>query len=326
MADNFAEEILKGVRNDLSNLGGSPSSETVEEVVVRYAKQGAGDDPLLQQQAADLARQQLDAGMAPDAAAVSAATQTYQEAAAKRPSLDEQMHELLGYRPQGSQAAPGQAERDKFFKNHGVKLTSSENEVLNQTASALSNVGASPELAAQAQLAIANAGAGGTLLPTGLDIHGRLTATVHDTVHLDLRDSQIKTTVGPTTYTHGGRVWIEAHDVKLTANEIHVNAATEVNTVNTMKVSTRSFYTGSIGSFQITTMPVVDTAATLIGVELNGINASFGTIRVGTAYRMNTRGFARRGMKGATYETAKKHFTEKFNSNLLKFVLMGIIL
>lgn len=326
MAENFADELLENVRKDLTNLGGSPPPEKVEEIVVRYAQQGAGDDPALQQQAADLARERLAAGMAPDAAAVSTAAQTYQEAAAKRPGLDQQTEDLLGYRPQGSNAAPGQSEREKFLKDRGIQLTGSENEALGQTASALNDVGASAELSAQAQLAIANAGAGGTLLPTGLDIHGKLTATVHDTVHLKLLDSQIKTTVGPTTYTHHGKVWIEAKDVKLTANEIHVNAQTEVNTVNNMKVSTRSFYTGSIGTFQITTMPVMDTAGTVIGVELNGLNASFGTIRVGTSVRMNTRGRARRGMKGATYETAKNHFTEKTNSFLLKCVLIGIIL
>lgn len=325
---NLAEEIIAAVNEDLNNLGGSPPPEVVEEIVVRHAKTGAGDDPVLQQEAAELARNQLKSGMDPDAAAVSAATQTYQKGQSQLPSLEDNGDELLEYRPEASKGIPGESEIDEYLENHDASMTSAQREMLTEATSAMNDAAMSPELAAPAQAAIINATQGGTLMPAGIDIHENLTAVVHDKVTLDLQNSQIKTTMGAVEYNHtAGNFHLTAKDVKLTAEKVAILASeTETNIVHNHKRSSRSIYSISLGTTTVTTNPVVDLTLTGIGVDLNLVNASYGTVRVGSALRMDTWGAGRIGFKGVSHETVPNKFMEKFNSRLIKTVIALIIL
>src|SRR5690606_12072875 len=148
---NLAEDILNAVNGELNNLGDNAPPEAVEEIVLRHAKTGAGDNPALQQEAMELARQQLENGMAPDAAAVSAATQTYQKGVSQRPGLQANGDELRGYLP-GDDGIPGSGEVDEYLKNHGdAKMTSEQREVLSEATTAFKDAGMDDDLAAQAQ-------------------------------------------------------------------------------------------------------------------------------------------------------------------------------
>lgn len=155
----------------------------------------------------------------------------------------------------------------------------------------------SPELAAKAEIAIMNAAAGGGLMAAGLEIDGQLTVKVHDFVHLDYKDSHIKTTVKDTTYTHKDNVNIYAKNVRLTAQEIIINATEEEkNTVTENKEIFRGvFLTGGLFSG----LHTKDNNKTFIGLglDVSGVNASYGSFRFGVAGVMTHKGKRRDGIK-----------------------------
>jgi len=331
---NLATEVIDGVNQDINNLGANPPRAAVEQIIASHAKAGAYGNPTLENRAADLAKQYYGQGMKPDVAASAAATQVYQDAMSARPSLQEQGNQLLGYRNPGNNGVPDAGDVQQFIddRNTGlpadqrISLTGGEQNVLNDARSAMADAGIAPELAAQAQAAIVNAASGGRLLPAGIDIHGNLKVTVHDYVKLDFQDSQLKTTVGDTTYTHTGDVKVDAKHVKLTASSISILASEkEINIVTGSKLSERSVHSFTMATKYFMHTSGCENSLGGLGIDLSLVNASYASLKVGTAWRMRTRGLSRAGTYGFVYGKSDR-ITEKKNNYLLGMAALLIIL
>ncbi|CAM4332084.1 hypothetical protein BOTU111921_23870 [Bordetella tumbae] len=332
---NLATEVVEGVNQDINNLGTNPPADAVKNIIAEHAKLGANGDSALESKAVDLANSYYEQGMKPDVAASAAATQVYQESMDARPSLVEQRDQLLGYRDANNKKGiPDSGDIQQFIdaKNANlpdgqkISMTSGANSALNDARDAMKNAGMSPELAAQAQAAIINAASGGKLLPAGIDIYGNLKVTVYDYVDLDFKNSQIKTTVGDTVYTHTGDVDVNAKDVKLTANAIAILASEkETNIVTTRKVSERSDCSFTMATTYFMHTSGCENSLGVFGVDLSLINASYATFKVGTAGYMRTRGLTRAGTFGFVYKKSDK-INKKANDFLLGFAAFLIIL
>lgn len=302
MSDDLIKDIESAVANDINALGPNPHPDQIADIVATHARLGAGDNSVIADQAADRARQYYgERGIEPETASSMAGAQAHQDVVSSRPSVQEQAHDLLNQRPPGSQ---GPANADDVQQYTDIPIDGETKKTMNQVGEALTKSGSSPELAAQAQLAIANAASGGEVLPAGLDIHGKLKVTVHDVVDLTYQNSQIKTTVGDTTYVHKADVNIEATNVRLTANEIVIEPLNkETNWVKESKKSYRSIFSVSVGLSSTTTTTAKHKSyfgATATAVP--SVSISYAPVRIGAAFRMATRAARREGIQAITYE------------------------
>lgn len=311
--DTLTEIIEKAVLEEIDALGRNPSPEEIADIVAKHAKKGAGSESAIADQAAERAREYLDQGVAPEAAASAAGAQAHQEVVSARPSMQEQMDDL--FKQQGTtkdeRRTPTADEIVDFTKDAREKASDTQEAVpisgkatsaLTPFGEAVKGTDVSPELAAQAQLAIADAGSGGAILPTGLDIHGKLKVTVHDYVDLTYQSSQIKTTVLNTTYTHQNDVDIFATNVRLSAKSIIIEpTGVEKNWVKGSKESYISGYAYSSGTSNETETTEDYNSLFLATGAVATTNFHYAPVKAGFAVRMDTQGGARFGIEALTY-------------------------
>jgi hypothetical protein len=309
MPDDLIDTIQQGVRADLDALGPNPDPARVAEIVGQHAGQGAGGDPRLANQAAGQARAYLERGVDPETSATLAGASVHQDSVAGRPGIQDQADALLKRQQTDKPGVPSVADVDDYSRlsEQGIPADdlATSRTVMQEAGGSMTAAKVPPPIAAQAELAIANAASGGQLLPSGLDIHGRLKVTVHDYVDLTFQSSQIKTTKGPTTYTHKADVKIEATNVRLTADTIVIEPSElEINVVSGSKRSTRDFFSATFGLSSTTT--TTDDYVSLFGLNASfaAINLHMAPVKVGAAYKMTTRGLTRDGIQAFTYENS----------------------
>lgn len=305
MTTSIVDEVKKAVNEDIENLTQAPRANDpiVKDIIARHATLGAEGDPALEARARDLALDYYKRGVPPDESAAYATAQVHQDAVNNRPSLDEQRSQLEKLKDSGNTGAPTPANVQKFADSKKRELSSASKGVLSDAGSSFTAAKIPPGLAATAQLAIVNASSGGTMLPAGLEINGDLNATVYDNVTLDFQDSQIKTTVGATTYTHTGNVNINAEQVYINAQSIKINASEkETNIVDGAKIARRSQLTLGLGPYSILNTPGCNYSMTGCAIDFSVLNASAAPIRVGFAFFMHHHGKKRQGIKGFKFE------------------------
>ncbi|MVW77741.1 hypothetical protein [Bordetella sp. 02P26C-1] len=309
MSDDLIDTIEQGVRNDLDALGPNPDPSQVADVVARQAQRGAGGDPVIGNQAAQRARGYLEQGMDPETSATLAGAGAHQDAISARSGIQDQARDLLKRQHTADPGVPPVDDVKAYTDLPQQGLSADElattETVMQEAAESMGAAGVPAPIAAQAELAIANAAAGGQLLPAGLDIHGRLKVTVHDYVDLTFQSSQIKTTKGPTTYTHQGDVKIKATNVRLTADTILIEPTSlEINKVSESKSSSRSIFSATLGLSSTTT--TTDDYHSLFGLNaaVAGVNIHMAPVKVGAAFKMTTRGLTRDGIQAFTYENS----------------------
>lgn len=301
MSDDLVKDIENAVKDDIAALGPNPNPDQIADIVGTHARTGAGENSLIADQAATQAQKYYtEQGIDPQTAASAAGAQAHHDVVSTRPSSQEQADALVN-RPGGQGTAPS---ADDVAQYTNVPIDSTAKKTMNGLGETMTKAGLSPGLAAQAQLAIANAASDGKVLPAGLDIHGKLKVTVHDCVELTFQNSQIKTTVGDTLQTHKADVNIKAQNVRLTADKIIIEPSnTETNWVKGSKISRRSIYSASAGLSSTTTTTANHKSyylGTLTAVP--SVAISYGQIRVGAAFRMATRAALREGIQAVTYE------------------------
>lgn len=326
MSDDLIGDIKEGVQTDIEALGPNPDSNKVADIVARQAQQGAAGNPVLEDHAAEWARQYHAQGVDPQTAAAAAGARAHQDVVSSRPSIQDQAAALRAKQGEGVPTAATVDEYTGLSKPEmglSDKELATVNSTLTETSENMTKAGVSRDVAAQAQLAIANAASGGKVLPAGLDIHGKLKVTVYDYVDLTFQSSQIKTTKGATTYTHKEDVDIFAKNVRLTADMILIEPTNlETNWVKGSKESYRDWFSVSMGLSSTTT-------TTADYVSLYGLTGSFAPlnihiapIKVGAAVRMSTRGLARWGIQAMTYENSD-HMSRRSN---VFFMMASVLL
>lgn len=327
MSDDLIDAIKDGVRTDLGALGPDPEPVQVADVVGQHARHGAGGDARIGNQAAAQAREYLDQGVGPEDSAALAGARAHQDVVGQRRGIQAQANDLITQQGSDGPAVPSvdAVDNQTALSNQGIdpgELATTKS-VMARAGESMSAVGLSPPVAAQAELAIANAASGGQALPSGLDIHGNLKVTVHDYVKLSFESSQIKTTKGPTTYTHKDDVDIRATNVRLTADTILIEpSVSETNWVKGSKSSYRKYYSVNIGLSSTTT--TTDDHVTLYGASaaIAPLTIHIAPVKVGAAYRMVTRGKTRDGIMAMTYENSDA-MSRKSN---VHFMLASILL
>ncbi|MCD0501502.1 hypothetical protein [Bordetella petrii] len=317
---DLIKDVKDSVNEEIEALGPDATPEQIADIVAEQAQAGADGNTTLANEAADRARDLYGRGADPDTAAAASAAQAHQDVVAQRPDVQTQGQQLLDSRSPDNDGAPTPEELQNYT---GVDPGDQRATVEDLTKS-LQAVNAPPGLVPQAQLAVANAVSGGTVLPTGLDIHGNLKVTVHDYVKLDFKNSQIKTTLDKTTYVHKGDVTINAKNVRLTADEIVIEPLEkEINRVQTSKESYRKWLSVSLGLSTTTTTTVRHYS--LFGASgsvVPTVNLHIAPLKVGAAVWMNTRGFGRDGIKAATYENTKSMSRTSNSMFLLASVML----
>jgi|SRR5690606_18306124 len=312
MATGNIPDIDDDVKAAINQLGQDATPQQIADIVAAHARDGVPNgSPELRQLAAEqaLAAYQ-DQGMAPGKAATLGAVKAYEEGQKSKPSLQEQAQNFLG---NGTEVPTADAVREL----PGVSM-GDHDEALDEATDRMGAADIPPGLAAQAQLAIANAASGGTMVASGLEIHGKLKVTVHDYVSLDYQDSQIKTTVGPVQYNHHGNVTIRANAAYLTADSIDIQAhESETNIVRGEKISNVNSFSLGWGPWYQSNFGST-TSKFAFSVTAAGVNMHVAPVKAGVAVRMVTRYAGRTGIKGISFDDTEDHVSK---ANL---ALMGV--
>src|SRR5690606_4501809 len=124
----------------------------------------------------------------PETSATLAGAGAHQDAVSARSGIQDQARDLLKRQHTADPGVPPVDDVKAYTDLPQQGLSADElattETVMQEAAESMGAAGVPAPIAAQAELAIANAAAGGQLLPAGLDIHGRLKVTVHDYVDL----------------------------------------------------------------------------------------------------------------------------------------------